>query len=200
MIPKVTLYVHSFTPNPLKIAILLEELGVEYEAVQRELNDGPHGVKGPEFLKINPNGRLPALIDHTNNDHTVWESGAILLYVSERFDPTHKFTGDTLEEHSQVWEWLFYQVSGLGPTQGQVIWFKTRHPVKDLHPSVLERYVNETCRIYDVLEKRLDKEGEWIALKRFTIAGMWFCFISITLAHVTEARSVMQIRYLLFFL
>ena len=94
------------------------------------MGDGPNGIKGPDFLKINPwvhislsrsidtqrehanrNGRIPALVDHTNNDHAVWESGAILLYVAERFDPKRRFIGNTLEERSQVWEWLFFQVS-----------------------------------------------------------------------------------------
>lgn len=63
------------------------------------------------------------------------------------------------------------QVSGLGPSQGQVNWFTHFHPIKDLHPSVLERYQNESYRIYDVLENRLEKEGDWLALKRFTVAG-----------------------------
>ncbi|KAF8589630.1 glutathione S-transferase [Ramaria rubella] len=172
MVPKVTLYTSGLVPNPIKVAILLEELEIEYAIVKKDFGDGPNGVKAADFLKINPNGRVPALIDHTNNDHTVWESGAILLYVAERFDPTHKFLGETLEERSQVWEWLFFQVSGLGPTAGQVAWFLRRHPVKDLDPSVIERYRNETYRIYGVLEKRLEKEGEWIALNRFTVADI----------------------------
>ncbi|KAF8583242.1 glutathione S-transferase family protein [Ramaria rubella] len=167
MTPKVTIFVHGLAPNPIKIAILLEELNVEYHAIKKELGDGPNGLKAPDFLKINPNGRIPALIDHTNNDHIVWESGAILLYIAERFDPTRRFIGITLEERSQVWEWLFFQVSGLGPTQGQVGWFRNYHPIKpgDMHPSVLER-------IYGVLEKRLEKEEGWLALKRFTIADI----------------------------
>ncbi|KAF8582363.1 glutathione S-transferase [Ramaria rubella] len=181
MAPKVTLYANGLVPNPVKVAILLEELEIEYAIVQKDRGDGPNGVKAADFLKINPNGRLPALIDHTNNDHIVWESGAILLYVAERFDPTHKLLGKTLEERSQVWEWLFFQgnstslyvkVSGLGPTAGQVAWFLRSHPVKDLDSSVIERYRNETYRIYGVLEKRLEKEGEWIALKRFTVVDI----------------------------
>ncbi|KAF8581449.1 thioredoxin-like protein, partial [Ramaria rubella] len=170
MAPQITLFGHTGGPNPPKIAILLEELGVEYEVDIRTMGDGPKGVKNPEFLKVNPNGRVPAIIDHTNNDHIVWESGAILLYVAERFDKTGKYAGQTLEERSEVWQWLFYQVSGLGPSQGQVNWFRHFHQVKDLHPSVVERYQNECYRIYDVLEKRLG-ESEWLALNRFTIAG-----------------------------
>ena len=63
----------------------------------------------PTFYPLR-NGRVPALVDHTNNDYIVWESGAILLYVAERFDPTRKFVGVTLEERAEVWQWLIYQV------------------------------------------------------------------------------------------
>ena len=72
-------------------------------------------MTSPTFNSQSPhstlsNGRVPALVDHTNNDYIVWESGAILLYVAERFDPTRKFIGVTLEERAEVWEWLIYQV------------------------------------------------------------------------------------------
>ncbi|KAF8583243.1 glutathione S-transferase [Ramaria rubella] len=202
--PKVTLFVHGIGPNPLKVAILLEELNVEYDAVTKELDDSPNGIKAPNFLKINPNGRLPALIDHTNNNHIVWESGAILLYVAERFDNTHKYIGNTLEERSEVWEWLFLQVSGLGPSQGQVNWFLRHHPIKDLHPSVLERYRTETYRIYGILEERLEN-NKWVALGRFTVADManypWLNNIGLSdlsLANypkLTEYYTRMQMRH-----
>ena len=66
----------------------------------------------------------------------------------------------------------------MGPTQGQVVWFKKYHPVKDLHPSVVERYENEAHRIFGVLEKRLEEQGEWLTLKRFTVAGEYSqCFV-----------------------
>ncbi|KIJ53970.1 hypothetical protein M422DRAFT_24965 [Sphaerobolus stellatus SS14] len=171
MAPKVTLFGHGQTPNPPKIAILLEELGVEYELVNKEMNDGPNGIKGEAFLKINPNGRVPALIDHTNDDFAVWESGAILLYVAERFDPSGKFTGKTLKERAEVWEWLIFQLSGLGPMKGQFFWFLRYHPVKDIDQSVSDRYKNEVYRLYGVYEKQLEKH-DWIALDRFTVADM----------------------------
>ncbi|KAF8576756.1 glutathione S-transferase family protein [Ramaria rubella] len=172
MAPKVTLFAHGLAVNPIKVAILLEELDVEYDIIHKELGDVPKGVKAPDFLKLNPNGRLPVLIDHTNNDHIVWESGAIILYLAERFDPSNKFIGVGLEERSQVWEWLFFQMSGLGPSQGQAVWFLRYHPLKEpeIHPSVMERYRDETYRIYGVFEKKL--EGEWIVLGRFTLADV----------------------------
>ncbi|KIJ36087.1 hypothetical protein M422DRAFT_261634 [Sphaerobolus stellatus SS14] len=173
MTPKVTLFGHVNlqAPNPPKIAILLEALGVEYEIVNKELGDGPNGIKGEDFLKINPNGRLPALIDHTNDDFAVWESGAILLYVAERFDPSGKFIGRTLKERAEVWEWLIFQLSGLGPMQGQYFWFMKYHPVKNLDQSVSDRYKNEVHRLYGVYEKQLEKH-DWVALDRFTVADM----------------------------
>ncbi|KAF8587079.1 glutathione S-transferase [Ramaria rubella] len=170
MATQITVFAHGDSPNPLKVAILLEELGLDYVPVNKDYGDGPNGVKHPDFLKINPNGRTPAIIDHTNNDLVVWESGAILLYLAERFDKSGKFAGNSLEERKEVWEWLIYQVSGLGPSQGQAFWFLHAHPVKDLHPSVAERYINECLRIFSVLEKRLE-EKKYLALERFTLAG-----------------------------
>ncbi|GJJ09219.1 hypothetical protein Clacol_003441 [Clathrus columnatus] len=171
MSAQVTLFHHGTAPNPPKVAILLEELGVSYNLIKKEFGDGPDGVKHPDFLAINPNGRVPALIDHTNNDKIVWESGAILLYVAEQFDKSGTFNGKNLDEKAIVWQWLIFQVSGHGPMQGQVNYFKFVHPVKDLDQSVYDRFKNETYRVYGVLEKQLEKQ-EWIALDRFTIAGL----------------------------
>ncbi|KAF8589201.1 glutathione S-transferase [Ramaria rubella] len=169
--PQVTLFSHKQGPDPIKISILLEELGVEYVIVNKEFGDGPNGVKHPDFLKYNPNGRVPVIIDHTNNDRNVWESGAILLYLAERFDKAGKIVGQTLDEKAMVWEWLFYQVSGLGPSQGQVNWFVHRHDVKELHPSVTERYINECYRIYNTLDKALEGQ-EYLVNGRFTVADI----------------------------
>ncbi|KIJ53948.1 hypothetical protein M422DRAFT_153619 [Sphaerobolus stellatus SS14] len=170
MDPKVILYAHGISPNPPKVAILLEELGVEYTIVEKEWGNGLNGVKGEDFLKINPNGRVPALVDHTNNNFTVWESGAILLYIAERFDPSGKFIGKTLEERTEVLQWLMFQMSGIGPMQGQHHWFTFAHPVKNLDQSVYDRYRNEVYRLYGVLEKQLE-DHEWIAIDRYTVAG-----------------------------
>ncbi|GJJ07953.1 hypothetical protein Clacol_002160 [Clathrus columnatus] len=171
MSPQVTLFHHGLAPNPPKVAILLEELGISYELIKKEFGDGENGVKAPAFLAINPNGRVPAIIDHTNNDKFVWESGAILLYLTEQFDAFGKYGGKNLDEKSVIWEWLMLQMSGLGPIQGQLGYFKFLHPVKDIDPSVHDRFKKETLRVFGVLEKRLEKQ-QWIALDRFTIAGL----------------------------
>ncbi|GJJ09229.1 hypothetical protein Clacol_003451 [Clathrus columnatus] len=170
MSSKVTLFYHGQAPNPPKVAILLEELGVSYKLVNKEFGDGENGVKAPDFLAINPNGRVPAIIDHTNNDKIVWESGAILLYIAEQFDKSGKYNGKNLDEKAVVWEWLMFQMSGLGPMLGQVGYFKFYHPVKNLDQSVYDRYENESHRVFSVLEKRLENR-KWVALDRFTIAG-----------------------------
>ncbi|KIJ32435.1 hypothetical protein M422DRAFT_35837 [Sphaerobolus stellatus SS14] len=175
MAPKVTLFTdaNGQTPNPKKVAILLEELDVEHAVVVKDFGstDPIRGMKGEEFFKVNPNGRVPALVDHTNNDFVVWESGAILAYVAERFDPSGRLLGKTLEERAEVNQWLMFQMSALGPIQGQVFWFKYYHPVKNLDQSVYDRYTNEVYRIYGVFEKQLEKH-DWIALDRFTIADI----------------------------
>lgn len=147
-----TLYSHLGPgPNPLKVAILLEKLGLSYDVVPLVFGDDPEkGVKG-KFLKINPNGRVPALVDHQNKDFTVWESGAILLYLVGKYDKEGKFLGKTVEEqtithqvssdgakeertyrHADVKicfaahfsdpQWLLHQMSGLGPVQGVSNW------------------------------------------------------------------------------
>ncbi|KIJ44056.1 hypothetical protein M422DRAFT_30595 [Sphaerobolus stellatus SS14] len=168
--PKVTLFTLSVAPNPAKVVILLEELGIEYRIVPKEVGNGPNGVKNDDFLRVTPNGRVPALIDHTNEDFIVWESGAILLYVAERFDTTGSFIGKTLKERAEVWQWLMFQLSGIGPMQGQHYFFRKSNQVK-VDQSVYDRYLNETYRIYGVLEKQLETH-EWIGLDRFTIADM----------------------------
>ncbi|KIJ42013.1 hypothetical protein M422DRAFT_255034 [Sphaerobolus stellatus SS14] len=175
MAPKVTLFTDSNgqTPNPRKIAILLEELGIEHALIVKDFGgtDPKHGMKGEEYFKFTPNGRVPCLIDHTNNDFTVWESGAILLYVAERFDPSGRLRGETIQERTEVLKWLMFQISALGPMQGQVFWYKNLHPVKNLDQSVYDRYTNEVYRIYGVFEKQLEKH-DWIALDRFTVADI----------------------------
>ncbi|KAF8583234.1 glutathione S-transferase [Ramaria rubella] len=182
---QVTLFVMGVARNPLKVAILLEELDVDYKAVTKDRGDGPNGIKAPDFLKINPNGVLPALIDHTNNDHIVWESGAILLYIAERFDPTRIIFGKTIEERTQVWEWIFFQVSTLGFTQNQLNRLLRRQPIKDLHPSVIELFQNETYKSYVILEKQL-QEGDWIVLNRFTVADISIYPLGINLSEYPE--------------
>ena len=109
-----TLYSHKGPgPNPLKAAILLEKLGLTYDVDALDFgDDAEKGVKGAKFLKFNPNGRVPALVDHQNKDFCVWESGAILYYLVEKYDKEGKFFGKTPEEKTITMQWLTHQLSG----------------------------------------------------------------------------------------
>ncbi|KAH8092602.1 glutathione S-transferase C-terminal-like protein [Cristinia sonorae] len=164
-----TLYSHTGGPNPWKVVFLLKELGLDYEPVYLDFQKGEH--KAPGYLKVNPNGRVPALIDHKNNDFTIWESGAILLYLVDKYDTEKKYTSTNETEKYQVIQWLFFQVSGQGPYFGQAAWFQVFHPEKI--PSAIERYQNEVKRVLGVLESVLSKQ-EWLAAGKFTIADLAF--------------------------
>jgi glutathione S-transferase len=108
-------------PNPLKVAILLEYLGLSYDVKALDFGDDPEkGVKGAAFMKVNPNGRVPALVDHQNKDLVIWESGAILYYLVDKYDTKGLFLGHTPEERAETMIWLTHQLSGLGPAQGNL--------------------------------------------------------------------------------
>lgn len=139
------------------------------------------GVKSENFLKVNPNGRVPALVDHNKNDFTVWESGAILYYLVEQYDKEGKFFGKDVAEKTVVMQWLTFQLSGLGPVQGNVnyahhYWEPTygEKPCK----SVFTRFEGETHRLYKVLEQQLEsqnkKGSKFVATDRLSIADISF--------------------------
>ncbi|KIJ27917.1 hypothetical protein M422DRAFT_37522 [Sphaerobolus stellatus SS14] len=174
MAPQITLYSHPGSPNPVKIAILLEALKVDYEVVNREFgNDGPNGLRSKAFLEINPTGRIPAIVDNEKDGHIVWESAAILNYIADRFDTIGDYSGTTTQERSTILQWISYQVSTLGPTLGESLHYLFRHPVKDLDNSVYQRNKTELAGILSLLDKQLENR-EWIALNRFTLADMAF--------------------------
>jgi GST-like protein len=136
------------TPNGKKISIALEELGLPYQVHALDLAKGEQ--KRPEFLAINPNGKIPAIVD-SDGPTTVFESGAILIYLGEK-------TGRLLPRSGQarfdVLEWLMFQMSAVGPMFGQVGYF-TRQ--KEPNPGAIERFTVEAKRIGDVLDKRLSQ-------------------------------------------
>jgi glutathione S-transferase len=151
-------------PNPPKVVFILEELGLPYEVI--DIQHAFTTDRSPEYLAINPNGRVPAIQD-PNSDLTLWESGAIIEYLIERYDTTHKlsFPPGTPESYHAK-QWLFFQTTGQGPYYGQAIWFKRSHPEK--LPSAIERYTKEVNRVSGVLEGHLSKqkekygEGPWL--------------------------------------
>ncbi|ALF54032.1 glutathione S-transferase [Nostoc piscinale CENA21] len=144
------------TPNGHKITIFLEEAEIPYKIVP--INIGAGEQFQPDFLKISPNNRIPAIVDHEPADGgapvSVFESGAILLYLAEK---TGKLIPADLRKRVEVLQWLFWQMAGLGPMAGQNHHFSSYAPEKIEY--AINRYVNETGRLYAVLNKQLaDKE------------------------------------------
>ena len=136
------------TPNGHKISIMLEETNLEYDF--HWINLGELEQKQDWFLAMNPNGRIPVIVDETNDDFTVFESGAILLYLAEK---TGQFLPKDNKKRSEVIQWLMFQMGGIGPMQGQAHVFVRYAPEKI--PFAIERYQNETRRLYEVYNERL---------------------------------------------
>jgi len=159
---------YSFpTPNGVKVSIALEELGLDYEAHRVTLSDAD--VKSPEFLSLNPNNKIPALIDPNGpggQSVELFESGAILIYLAEK-------TGKLMPEGAakyDVLKWLMFQMGGLGPMLGQLGFF-VKFAGKDIEdPRPRERYLNEAKRLLAVLESQLETR-DWIA-GEFSIADI----------------------------
>jgi GST-like protein len=143
------------TPNGHKVSIALEELQLPYSL--HALSFERKEQKTPAFLKINPNGRIPAIVDRDNDDFAVFESGAILIYLAEL---TGQLLPQDLKGRSLVLQWLMFQMGGIGPMQGQANVFFRYFPEKLQGP--IDRYQHETRRLYEVLDRRLD-EAEYLA-------------------------------------
>ncbi|KAI0780007.1 glutathione S-transferase C-terminal-like protein [Fomes fomentarius] len=166
-----TLYTHVRGANGWKVAFVLEELGLTYEPVYLVFEKGEH--KAPEYTKYNPNGRIPALIDHHNGDFVIWESDAILLYLVDRYDKEKKLTVTGEKERYSLIQWLFFQASGQGPYFGQAFWFLRLHQEKV--PSAIERYQNEILRVFSVLDGVLAKSPSgYLVGGKLTVADLSF--------------------------
>jgi len=156
------------TPNGYKILLFTEEAGVPHTI--KPVNIGRGEQFQPDFLRISPNNRIPALVDHAPAQGkapvSVFESGAILLYLAEK---TRRFIPAELAGRVEVLQWLFWQMGGLGPMAGQNHHFGHYAPAK--LPYAVDRYVNETNRLYGVMNKRL-ADREFIAGPAYTIADM----------------------------
>ncbi|KAI1823613.1 glutathione S-transferase [Xylaria intraflava] len=176
----ITVWGHSAGPNPLKVRMILEELDIPYENLLLEF----HEMKEEAFLKVNPNGRVPAIHD-PNTGLTLWESSAIAEYLVEQYDKDHKISYTTFPENYLIKQWLAFQISGQGPYYGQGVWFLLFHHEK--LPSAIERYWKEAERVRSVLElhfsrraeeKRGEKSGDedlWLVGDKCTVADLcWF--------------------------
>ena len=136
------------TPNGYKISIALEELGLPYSLHALNLSEGEQ--KQPEFLAISPNGRIPAIVDKSNGDFAVFESGAILVYLAEQ---TGRLMPQDVKGRSLVLQWLMFQMAGIGPMMGQANVFFRYLPEKI--PVAIDRYQGECSRLFRVLDQRL---------------------------------------------
>jgi GSH-dependent disulfide-bond oxidoreductase len=155
-----TIDLHTWnTPNGRKISVALEEMGLPYKVFPVNISKGEQ--RAPDFLKLSPNGRIPAILDPDGpggGPVSIFESGAILLYLGEK---TGKFLPADLRKRIPVLEWLMWQMGGFGPMPGQVHHFIALENEQDRRYG-LQRYMAETRRLYDVLNKRL-AEHEFVA-------------------------------------
>tara|TARA_B100002019_G_scaffold143031_1_gene123277 strand:- start:500 stop:1153 length:654 start_codon:yes stop_codon:yes gene_type:complete len=141
----------SATPNGYKVSIMLEELKLKYKVHKIDL--GKQTQKEEWFLKLNPNGRIPVLKDNENNK-VIFESGAILYYLAIKYN---KFFFE--EKRTEIMQWLMFQMSGIGPMQGQAnVFFRY---MDEKIPVAISRYQNECRRLYEVLDKQL-QDNKWI--------------------------------------
>jgi GST-like protein len=143
------------TPNGWKASIALEELALPYDVKALRLDQLEQ--KQEAFLRINPNGRIPAIVDRDAGDFPVFESGAILLYLAEK---TGKLIPSDAKGRSRVVQWLMFQMGGVGPMQGQANVFFRYAPEKI--PFAIDRYQKETRRLYEVLDRGL-RDSEYLA-------------------------------------
>ncbi|KAH8808437.1 glutathione S-transferase [Xylogone sp. PMI_703] len=149
------------TPNGHKASIILEELKEAYgkDYTFQAINISQNVQKDPWYIKINPNGRIPAIVDHDRNHFPVFEGAAILTYLTRHYDPEKKFTFDDVDDLSRAEQWIAWQTGGIGPMQGQGNHFLMA--AKEFIPWGVQRYVGETERLYGVLDAHL-KDRDYI--------------------------------------
>ncbi|GBE79238.1 glutathione S-transferase C-terminal-like protein [Sparassis latifolia] len=154
------------TPNGHKVSIFLEELKQTYEGPDYDvfsINISTNVQKEPWFIKLNPNGRIPVLVDRSRKDFVVFETAAILLYLQQHYDKENKFGFDKdkdADNYSEMLQWIFFAHGGVGPMQGQSNHFQRYAP--EVVPYAKKRYLDETKRLYGVLEIRLT-DRDWLA-------------------------------------
>jgi len=153
----------SNTPNGYKVSIMLEELKLPYNVIAVDLVKKEQ--KKAKYLKLNPNGRVPTIVDRENENFVVFESGAILIYLAEK---TGQYLPEQPEKRSKVLQWLMFQMGGIGPMQGQAHVFYRYAPEKIEY--AINRYQKETLRLYQVLDNQL--KGNEYLVDDFSIADI----------------------------
>ncbi|KAI0069898.1 glutathione S-transferase C-terminal-like protein [Panus rudis PR-1116 ss-1] len=153
------------TPNGQKVTAFLEELkgaypGFDYDG--RKIDISKNIQKEDWDIKLNPNGRIPTIVDQSRNDHVVFETAAILVYLQQHYDKKNKFGFDVNKEaddYSVMLQWIFFAHGGIGPIEGQASHFRN---ASEKIPYAMNRFINETKRLFGVLQIRL-KDRDWLA-------------------------------------
>jgi GST-like protein len=175
-------FYYSGAPNPVKVALFLEEAGIPYEAIPVDTRKGDQHK--PDFLKINPNAKVPAIVD---GDVTVFDSNAILLYLGEKTGKFMPPAGDKLR--GELLSWLMFIASGVGPYSGQSVHFRNYAPEKIEY--AINRYMYETQRHYGILNGRLGKQ-KYMVGDTYTIVDMalwgWARLIPVALGETYWAK------------
>lgn len=161
--------IHLFTaatPNGRKPLIFLEEAGIDYDVTLIDL--GKNEQKEDWYVKLNPNGRIPTIVDRGNDDFAVFESGAILWYLAEKYG---QFLPEGQKARSEALQWLMFQMAGIGPMMGQASHFQglARNGHRDDY--AIERYVNESRRLLEILDKQLEGR-DYILGEHYSIVDM----------------------------
>ena len=166
MKPDIHLYTAS-TMNGWKPVIFLEEAEIPYELTQIDFDQNEQ--KSEWYLKLNPNGRIPTIVDRGNDDFVVFESGAILWYLAEKYD---RFLSHDPKEHSETMQWLMFQMGGVGPMMGQAMYFqRIAEPKGQVESFSIQRYVKESRRLLEVLNTRLEGRT-YLVGEAYSIADM----------------------------
>ncbi|MEO1200681.1 MAG: glutathione binding-like protein [Pseudomonadota bacterium] len=164
--PDIHLYTAA-TMNGYKPVIFLEEANEAYDLTFVDF--AKKEQKAPGYLRLNPNGRIPTIVDRGNDNHVVFESGAILWYLAEKYG---QFLPPTTNARSETLQWLMFQMGGIGPMMGQAMYFqRIAAPNGQDEPFAIKRYVDESRRLLEVLNTRLEGR-EWLAADDYTIADM----------------------------
>ncbi|MEX0285399.1 MAG: glutathione S-transferase family protein, partial [Paracoccaceae bacterium] len=164
--PDILLYTAN-TMNGWKPLIFLHEGEIDYDMVP--ISFSKKEQKAPDYVKLNPNGRIPTIVDRGNGDFAVFESGAILWYLAEKYD---MFLSHDPKERSETLQWLMFQMGGIGPMMGQAMFFqRIAKPNGDDVPYAIKRYVDESRRLLEVLDTRL-KGREWLVGDALSIADL----------------------------
>ncbi|KZT58756.1 thioredoxin-like protein [Calocera cornea HHB12733] len=180
----ITLYTSALAPNGWKVAVVLEELGLHYDSIYIDLLNGEQLTT--TFTQLNPNQKVPVIIDHTNDNLVLFESNAILLYLVEQYDTHHRISVVGKDKHL-LDQWLFFQAAGQGPYYLQFFWVSRCRA--DAQPSTTERYRDETLRVLGVLESVLNKQ-EWLVGGKTTIADISFVTWNVVAFSALETSDI----------